>query len=634
MTALSLIAREREGELPEVTAPRRRINLNLGLWLTVWAVVLVAISYHRSAEGASRSGYYALFWLGFLPPMLYLAARLLWPRLGPWRLTETLILAVLTWFPKFLRNPYGALYHDEYAHVAAVNDIGTSGGLYTRNPLISIIGQYPGLHVLTWALQQLTGLSVWSAGELLTGVTHLVGVVAVFVIGRTLFGSERAGGVMAFVYFANPNALYFDNQFAYESVGIVLLLGCIALTILATAATGRATRALLTVTACLTAAGCIMTHHLSTLFLFVLVSLITATVLVAGRANVAPWVAVWCSTVLFSALWLSSAARATVSYLSPYAWPAIQQLFHSAAGSGKSRQLFTGSVSPTYERIASYIVPLILAGLTAYAALTYWRVKAQWRQYPVHVGLAIFGLLYFPAAVFTFSARGAEGAHRSWGFSYLGIALITAAVVCHPSRPALHRANPAFRLPPRVAGAARKTGMLLVVMTIVVGNVAAGLNDAYRFPGPYQYGSETRSMTPELISLAKEFRSHEGRAKVVTDRFTSLALALYGDAFTASPSASFPAWNLLTSAKNPSRELAFQLTNSNYHYLIIDSRMATLLPLVGIYFQRNEPFYGSSSVPFPAAALDRLNTVPWASKVMQTDHYSVYRLHLEVLPSP
>jgi len=235
--------------------------------------------------------------------------------------------------------------------------------------------------------------------------------------------------------------------------------------------------------------------------------------------------------------------------------------------------------------------------------------------------------------VFTFAPIGAEGAHRSWGFSYLGIALITAAVVCNATRPALHRARPLIQMAPRVTAASRVTLALAAVVALIVGNVAAGLNDAYRFPGPYQFGSEARSASPELDALAAKFGSLVHGQKVVTDRFTSLVVTQYGDTFTASPSAAFPAWNLFTSTKDPSAELAYQLTSSVYQYMIIDNRIETLLPAVGVYFQRNEPFAGASTSPFPPAAIDRFNTVPWASKIMETDHYSVYRLHLEVLKS-
>jgi hypothetical protein len=259
----------------------------------------------------------------------------------------------------------------------------------------------------------------------------------------------------------------------------------------------------------------------------------------------------------------------------------------------------------------------------------------------VQLALSAFGLLYFPAAIFLFAPIGAEGARRSWGFTYLGVALIVAVVLCapappvvHPEPPALHRVDPSTIELSRRSKTIRVAAAILAVCCLVVGNVSAGLNDAYRFPGPYQFGSESRSLTPELLALATEFGKLVGPKRVVTDRFTGLAIVQFGQAFTASPSPSFPAWELITSTAVPSRELARQLISSSYDYLIVDSRLATLLPLIGNYFEPSEPFADAAQSPFPAAALNRLNTVPWASKIVQTDHYSVYRLHLEGVVAP
>jgi hypothetical protein len=641
-----------ESTTEQSAAGRTRALPDLSIWLAIWSVALVAYSFRRAAEGASSSVYYALFWAGLLPAMGYLAARLLWPRFGAWRLTNTLILALLTWFPKFLRNPYGPLYHDEFAHVRAVNDVAATGGLYTKNPLISIIGQYPGLHILTWGLQTLSGLPLWSSGLLVVGLAHLVGVGAVFIIGQALFGSRRAGGIMAFVYVTNPDALYFDNQFAYESLGLVLMLSAVALAVLAAGSEARAARRALMGAAALTGAACVMTHHLSALFLLILVTVVVLAVGLARRGvasvdsqvtppRLAPWVGLWCAVAATAVLWLSTAARATLSYLAPYAGPALRQLVNQASGSSKGRQLFAGGVHPEYERIASFAAPVLLLAIVVYALPGYWRARDRWRAYPVQLACAAFGLLYFPAAIFIFAPIGAEGARRSWGFSYLGIALIVTAVLCvqlprapEPASAALHRADPATVQLSRRARSIRAVAAIAAVCCLIVGNVSAGLNDSYRFPGPYQFGSESRSLTPELRSLAEQFGQLVGPQRVVTDRFTGLAIVQFGQAFTASPTPSFPAWELITSTADPSRQLAQQLVSSSFDYLIIDSRLSSLLPLIGNYFEPTEPFANASQSPFPATALNRLNTVSWASKIVQTDHYSVYRLHLQGLVAP
>jgi hypothetical protein len=163
--------------------------------------------------------------------------------------------------------------------------------------------------------------------------------------------------------------------------------------------------------------------------------------------------------------------------------------------------------------------------------------------------------------------------------------------------------------------------------------MGAGANDAYRFPGPYLFGSDTRSLTTELVSVSREFGEKFGPARVVSDRYTSLGLAAYGDAFTASGSQAFPTYDLFLRPGDPDPYLVHELSSSGYTYLVVDERLSKYTPIVGIYFAPGEPLDPSRQLgsSIPQAALDYFEKARWASKVMSSSNYSIYRLNFEAV---
>ena len=73
-----------------------------------------------------------------------------------------------------------------------------------------------------------------------------------------------------------------------------------------------------------------------------------------------------------------------------------------------------------------------------------------------------------------------------------------------------------------------------------------------RFPGPYQFGSDTLSVTPETLSFAHWVQAHLGPgARVVTDRFTALALTAHADAVTPLQGPGLPIANIWYGRRPP-----------------------------------------------------------------------------------
>ena len=108
-------------------------------------------------------------------------------------------------------------------------------------------------------------------------------------------------------------------------------------------------------------------------------------------------------------------------------------------------------------------------------------------------------------------------------------------------------------------------------------------------------------------------------------------MAAYGGLVLAAPSDGFPAWELTQSNTDPRPELAQMLMTSNYDYLVVDIRMAEEPAFNGHNFGQGDPLLGMAT---PMANLTRLDSVPWASRVISTEHLRVYRLNLHDVAFP
>jgi hypothetical protein len=557
------------------------------------------------------------------------------------------LFGVVTFLPKLLRNPSGPDYHDEYAHWRATYDILSSGKLFEPTPIIPIIEGYPGLHAATAAMVNLSGLDIWQSGTLLLVLCHLAEVLGIAALARSVGLSSRAAAIAGILYAANSSYLYFDTQFSYESMAIALLIWCLVCFAQAIRSP-RGRRAVWVGATVLLCAGTVVTHHLTSLYLSLIMLLISIALSVPPLARRDEWKQTagraWGLTLAMIAMfgiWIYCVAPETVSYLSPYVGQGLSELLNTAGGSGGHETLFAASLAPIWEQYSSFLLVLVMLALAVAVAISVRsRVKARLlpdgrrtRLLPsgparaIFIALTALGLMYFPSTLFLFSAAGSEGARRSWAESWIGLAIF----VSPTAELLLGWAKNRHGLLSRVSARAALTlGMVLVI----IGGVAAGLDVVYRFPGPFLYGSEARDETPEVDAMSQWFLNRFGAGNnVVTDLFTGLVEASYGLQNTGFPSAGFPTWDLYTDSPDqpigPPFLLA-ELQSAQYLYLIVDERMATNVPQVGAYFEGVEPdnLITPAGKSIFAGRLGKFNTVQWMYKVFESDNYVVYRMAL------
>jgi hypothetical protein len=587
----------------------------VGAALVIWA-------YHKAPTEQINS-YDPIFWAGMLLAYLAVAWRAVSGRFTvPW----LGLLGLFTLLPKFWMSPDGPIYYDETAHFALLRNVISAGRLFQYTPLLPIATHYPGLESAAAGIHWLTGLSPWDSALTLIAAVHSLLLVQIYYIARALQVPHRYAAMAGLVYAANPSFLYEDAQFAYESVAILLMLTIVRLYVEALAAErsgGRTWRQSLSAVLliALLSFGCVATHHLT--------SLTGLALLLAGALFIKPIAGLvdrkggwrrlfvrWMPVLMLGmclGLWFAFVAPGTVSYLLPnLSGPTSKLLAFVGIGHSSTAGLrapFSASVAPGYERIAAIAAPALIAAALVAAGIR-WLWKRRLRSNFLWSFVVVAA--YLASLPLTLAATGAAGSHRTWATTYAGVSLLPAALVALFE---LDKHRPWLKRSALAAGAA---GLII----LLVGNTAAGINVDYRFPGPYEFDSDTRSVTPETLRLADWVQAHLGPgAHVVTDRFTGLALTAHADAVTPLQVPGLPIGSIWYNRRPPTPSLMSAMERQRDDYLAVDVRdaryAATDIPL----------FVGGEPPLVPLRNITRLAQWPWLRLLYSSSHYRLYKIN-------
>ncbi len=589
--------------------------------LVVVGAELVVLAY-RKAPTAGIQSYDPIFWAGMVLAYLAVAWRAVAGRHAVFWLA---LLGLFTVLPKFWMSTGGPIYFDEIAHFALLRNVISTGRLFQFTPLLPIGTFYPGLESAAATIHWLTGLSSWDSALTLIAVVHCLLPVQVYYIARALQVPHRWAAVAGLVYATNPSFVYADVQFAYESFAILLMLTIVRLYVEALAAErsgGRTWRQSLSTSLLIAvlAFGCVVTHHLT--------SLTGVAVLLAGALFIKPMTGIadrkggwrrlfvrWMPVLTLAGclgLWVHFVAPETWGYLLPNVSGTESQLVALATGaktsSGATRMIFSGSVAPQYEQIAAIAGPVLIAVALLCAGIRWVRKPALRSNF---LWSFVVVAAYLVSLPLTLVGDGVSGAHRTWTATYVGVALLPAALVTLFQ---LDKQRPWLKRTAAAAGAA-------VLVILLVGNVAAGEPIDYRFPGPYQFGSDTLSVTPETLSFANWVEAHLGPgAHVVTDRFTALALTAHADALTPLWGPGLQVSDIWYNLRPPPPSLMSAMQRQRDEYLAIDVRDAKYTATQPVLFFKGEP------KRVPLGNITRLARWPWLRLLYSSQHYRLYKI--------
>jgi hypothetical protein len=573
-------------------------------------VLLVAAAYTAGRLGPSGSPWAdRAYWLGqafiLVPTTLRLVSRRLLTA------AETLALVVVLTVAEYLAmicySPTGFSYPDELEHWrSTVNLLGT-GKLFTVNYLLPISPHYPGLEEVTSAFVSITGLGVFPSGLIVAGVAHLLFVCLLYVLFREASGSYRVAGVAVLCYASSSLFESFDSMFVYQTLALPFL----GLTLLATwrlAGGGRSRpRAGWLTVAALAIAATVITHHVTSYVLVVMLIGITVAALLTGHRQVAGWTAVPAAlSVLAVIAWIILAAPGTSSYLQPFAAGMLQGL--RAIFFGEHVAAAPALTGPLGNKLLAAAAVLVVSALLP---VGWWRVWRRHRHQPLPLAMAIGSVSWYVVVLIRFTvADGSELAGRSETFVFVPVAYVVALAIGY-------LAGAVVRRQARVVAAA----VLVVVLLLLFDGLVNGWPPYWeRLPGAYQVAGSERSVEPETVAGARWALAALGPGnRFAADVGSYAVLGGYGDQNPVRDVAYLyetPTWTALDTSRSAQQAL---------HYVWVDERLSRALPASGQYFPV-DPNAGKYKHPLSPAGLAKFDNLPDLSRIYDSGNVVIYQL--------
>src|SRR5271166_1535338 len=345
-------AREHSAPRPPRRQPGAAAPAVLESRLPVSVVTLIAaigVFVASAAYTAGRMGYASspwadrAYWLGQALVVAPVALRLLSRRSLVPSATATLIvvLTVAEYLLKICYSPLGFTFTDELLHWRGTVNLVQTGKLFTANYGLPISPRYPGLEEVTSALISVTGLPVFAAGLIVSGLAHLLFICLLYLIFSHVSQSHRVGGIAILVYSGTPTLDSFDSMFVYETLALAFLgLGVLAAWRAATGPTSGE-RIRWFVLALLAIFATVITHHVTSYMLVGSLVLVTvASVLSRARHTAFMVGALAIISAAAVASWVIFIAPGTLSYFRPTVEGLMKVLAPCRAGDPRTpRQL-------------------------------------------------------------------------------------------------------------------------------------------------------------------------------------------------------------------------------------------------------------------------------------------------------
>lgn len=593
-----------------------------------------------------------LFWFGLLMLLAPIIGRLLSVEASRHeRIALVVLLGLGLYWVKLLHSPIDFTFYDEFSHWRNTRNTLTNGALFLRNPLLLASAFYPGLASVTSALVSLSGLSIFQAGILVIGAARLTLMLALFCFFEQVSRSPRIAGLATLLYATHPNFIFFDAQFAYESLAIPML--ALVLYLVAARARDPLTNSpgigLIIVLGIL---ALTITHHMTS---YALVGLLGAWMIAAWllghkrlslrierlttragsiAASRLPRQSRWFArepgtlapqahdarivsptgpfllAVICILAWIAYVASITIRYLGPVLGPALIEFLQLISGESGSRELFVsaGRVAPLIERLASLAsVLFILLGLP-FGLL---QIGRHYAKNTLALVLGLVTLAYPASMILRLTQAGAETSNRSSGFLFLALAFTLAIGVSE------------FWLQARPSRLQRMT-FIVWAAVIFAGGLIVGWGGDGRQPGPYMVVADTRSIEPQGISAARWASTFLGAENTVfTDRINRQLMGSYGLQNPILGSSGNYDVSLILLSQN--LEIAKEIIRAKkVEYLVVDWRLSYDLPAVGVYFDEGEPFTNAHTSPIDTKLLTRYDTVPQVSRVFDSGDIWIY----------
>ena len=557
-----------------------------------------------------------LYWIGLGLIFLPATVRILRPRTGPGeRLALSLAMPTLLQISRLVLYPTRFMFHDELIHETALNTIISSHHLFKANPLLPVTASYPGLESATAAIHAMTGLSTHVSAAVLLILARLAATLALIAIVERLSHSRRLACLAALIYACNPQSLFFNAQFSYQSLALPLAI--VTAFLVLTSRRTRANRRQQLLSLLLPVAGLAataVTHHL------------TSMLLVAGIAGwaVLEWLlhrkdgrsqAGYLGTVagigaVLVTLWTLRPGNPVGGYLVSISGSSASALGAYARGQ-QNKKLFTdsgGTTAAPWEQVALF-ASVILLVVALVPAL--WRDGRSWlrRRRALAVLLCLMALAYPLVPAGHLTRATAEVTDRGAGFLFLGVGFLLASWL---GRRLLRPLTVWL-----VSGA---------IGVVFVGQIVFGAGPtSEQVPGPFLVSADARSIDADNIAAAHYLATSTAPgSRIYADRDAGLLDAASGGATTVTSVATMVNASRLLLAPTFTAEDRALIRRLHIRYVVVDERDSTSLPHEQFYTESGEYGEVDRKVPVSRQALTKLNGVPGVQRLYDNGSLVIY----------
>jgi hypothetical protein len=573
--------------------------------------LLVAIAYTFGRFGV-RGGV-AVSWVGTVLIFAPIAVRLLLLRshLGRYEPAGLAVLVAVTSFlTKLCFSPLSFSFPDELQHWRSTADVLRTHHLFTANPALPISPHYPGLEIATSAISSVTGLGIFGAGVVVTAAAHLILATALYCLFARLSGSARVAALAVLAYSTNAHFASFDAMFLYQALGLTFL----ALTLLAVVGALRSRRPAGWITlAALGMAATAITHHVTS-YLLVLALLISLLVLAFRHGSrprrqlliVGGLVA---GGVAVIAAWIAGAAPQTVDYLHGPVTGIFDSVKKLLIGTSATQQA-AEQVPPAGDRLFSTAAALLVAVILPVALLSLRR-RARTTDRRLSSGtlaLLLVSLGYYVVLAIRIGVTdGQELAGRLMSFEFIPVAYVLAMFAVVVERR-------------RVRGAVWDAAALATGGVLSIGAVTGGWPPWWeRLPGPYLAAGFERSVDAQALAASSWAAAALGpNQRFGSDAGSAPVLASYGRQDVVRDIAP------LFTASEPTAAVLALVKDSAVRYVMVDRRLANMLPASGAYFPV-DPNANRYRTPLKFSSLDKFDD-SGASRLYDSGAVVIYDL--------
>lgn len=506
---------------------------------------------------------------------------------------------------------------DEQLHLRTLRDILLSHSLFQPHPQLAVSARYPGLEAVTTLFHQL-GLPVMVAAVATVLAARVALVLALCDAVEHLTGSPRAGGLAVAAYSVSAQFIFFNSQFAYQTLALPLALAAVAFIARARWA-DKPFPLYFGATVCLLAVA--VTHHVTS-FLTAAFLGVWAVAQPGTPARRRVFYGALVATVT-TTLW----AMVQWSLLQAYLGPIADDMATQVAG-GLHRTPFhdeAGEVEPIWERLlmlyyAVAITAVVSSVMLISARSILRRRRSRAGREPTRkpqkartvprlpVGLtACFSILKRPPAsdsqrwepalllvlmAATVPVLFAARVMPSWGalgdrvltFLYLPLAVLVADGAVRWSR-GLPQSNDAQRNQRKLL---RRLVVLLATGVFVGGHLMGSGPDWARLPGQYLVSADGRSMDAETLAAARwAVDGLPVGSRIAADRVSSVLLSSEAGSWPVMQGGQYFTPEIYFADKWGNRE-SQAVRRLHLQYLYVDRRFANELPHLGNYFYKGE----------------------------------------------